>query len=148
MSKKRNRTSPPKDWEYVGNEHSFVRFYRSQLNSPAYKALSFEAREIYRILKAEYTGVHSDVRVGVDTVICPYSTIKSYGIRANNILLRIEELELFGFIETESGGFRSPSKYKFINKWATITEEAAEGLKKRFAVIKRQKKRPPPNNPF
>ena len=148
MSRKSNKKVPPKEWESIGNEHSFIRFYRSQFNSPAYRALSFEARELYRILKAEYTGVYSDARVGANTVICPYSTIKSFGIRSNNILLRIEELEMFGFIETTSGGFRLPSKYKFINKWATITEETAKELKKQFTDIKRQKKRPPPNNPL
>ncbi len=149
MGKRSNRKVPPKTWESIGNEHSFVRFYRSQFNSPAYRALSFEARELYRILKAEYTGVYSDARVGVDMVICPYSTIKNFGIRSNNILLRIKELEMFGFIDTTiKGGFHSPSKYKFTDKWATITEENAEELKKQFADIKRQKRRPPPNIPI
>lgn len=158
MGRKSNKKVPPKEWESIGNEHSFIRFYRSQFNSPAYRALSFEARELYRILKAEYTGVYSDARVGVNTVICPYTTIKSFGIRPNNIPLRIKELGMFGFIECDGGGFNKPSTYKFICKWGTITEESAEELKKqladikreqkRLADIKRQKKRPPPNNPL
>jgi hypothetical protein len=141
MSKNR-RTNEPQKWECLNGDHTHIRIFRTMYQSEAYKALSLEAREIYRILKAEYRGSYTDIRNGADTVICPYSHMVEQGIRRANISIRLNELERLGFITRDSGGlFNTPNKYKFSDKWKSLGKKEAEEIKKAIKDVKKSKRK-------
>lgn len=138
---KHKKTNEPQKWECLNGDHTHIRIFRTMYQSEAYKALSLEAREIYRILKAEYRGTYTDIRNGTDTVICPYSHIAAQGIRRGNISIRLDELEQLGFITRDGGGLLNiPNKYKFSDRWKSIGNEEAHAIKKNIEAIKKAKR--------
>lgn len=141
MAKGKNKNRyKAKLWQNGGSSNShFLALYDAQSTSPAYKALSSKARDLYTILRIEYKNEYTDSRVGVDTVICPYSTIIQYnGLGKRSVSECIDELEQYGFIKCERGGFQNPNKYIFIDTWATLTDRDIPHIKQEIKIKKHQ----------
>ena len=64
-------------------------FFDDQLTSPAYLALSANAKEVYTVLRMQYKGVYTG-----NTVKCPYSTFEQMGLRRETVSRALDQLEL------------------------------------------------------
>lgn len=129
MSKKKQKSPPPK-FSTSGTWHGrYLVMFIDQLDSPAYTSLSAHAKETYTIIRQEYKGEYTG-----DKVKCPYSTFEAKGVRRGTLSRSLAELECFGFIEIERGGLaHQPSIYRLIDKWKELDNpEKLEEAKSRF----------------
>lgn len=133
MSNRNNKNSryAPKPFETFSGDNTYTRIFSGMMKSIAYKSLSLQARELYRILKSEYKGEINDKRFQKpNTVICPYDKMIEQGFRRGSIARYLNELELMGFIKSESGGFNNASRYILIEDWKQITAERAKEIQR------------------
>lgn len=101
------------------SKSTYTRIYDDMLMSDAFRSLGNPARFVYLLLKSEYKGNYTG-----NTVTCPYSTMKPYGMNTKTIKRALLELEEKGFIEIEYGTRqfdgnlrRDRNKYTFSDKW-------------------------------
>ena len=140
MSIRKKRSPPPAfatskgTWE----RNPYCLLFYDMLNSPAYIALSASAKEAYTILREEYKGPLTG-----DTVICPYSTFQSKGMRPNTLSRALIMLEVFGFIKVDHGGLEhQPNRYTFSEGWKSIrTDEDVKAVREKFNDIIDRKSR-------
>ena len=140
MSIRKKRSPPPAfatskgTWE----RNPYCLLFYDMLNSPAYIELSASAKEAYTILREEYKGPLTG-----DTVICPYSTFQSKGMRPNTLFRALIMLEVFGFIKVDHGGLEhQPNRYTFSEGWKSIrTDEDVKAVREKFNDIIDRKSR-------
>ena len=140
MSRKGYQTPPPdflttKKTNY--NNH-YIRLYDEMIDSPAYIALSDQAKAVYTLLVREYKGIFTG-----NVVKCPYALMESHGIRRQSIANWLAELQALGFIQIEihGGMFRNPNEYRLINGWADFKDIDSAKAAKNAARQERKEKR-------
>ena len=127
---RKSKSYESQKWEAYTGDRTYTRIFSSMFDSPADKHLTPQARSVYFTLKSQYKGEYTEKRFNTKgTVICPYSDIEESGIRRGSITRYLNELELFGFIRSESGGLSVASRYTFLEEWKNITNEEAVKLK-------------------
>lgn len=111
------------------DHNHYVMLFDDQLDSPAYIALSAHAKEAYTILRQEYKGPYTG-----NDIICPYSTFRAKGMRANTVSRALLMLEVFGFIHIDRGGLmHEPNVFHFTCGWKEIrTQEDVQQAAARF----------------
>ena len=121
MGRKKKGKSPPPRFATSGTWHTHhTIFFDDQLLSPAYKALTANAKEVYTILRMQYKGPYSG-----DSVKCPYSYFEQMGIRRETVSKSLEQLECLGFIDIDRGGLEHrPSEYKLTDRWKKMDDPA------------------------
>ncbi len=131
MARKKQVKTPPPKFATEGTWHMHhVIFFDDQLTSPAYIALSANAKEVYTILRMQYKGAYTG-----DTVKCPYSTFVEMKLRRETVARALDQLECYGFIEITRGGLEhKPSEYKLSEKWKTLSNP--EEMKKADAKFR------------
>ena len=128
----RKKKAPPPSFattKPTWDRNHYVMFFYDQLDSPAYIALSAQAKEAYTILRQEYKGPYTG-----NDIICPYSTFRAKGMRANTVSRALHMLEVFGFIRIDRGGLmHTPNIFHFTSGWKDIrTEEDVRKVKAAF----------------
>lgn len=122
-------------WASVTTHDSFVALYRTMLESDAYKDLNHASRTVYSILRLQHKGIG-------DTVICPYSTFKEYGIDSTTVKRSLIDLEVHGFIKTTYGVLvtknlhNTPNEYQFITKWREWKKSPDKGKSRKVPTKK------------
>ena len=120
-SKKKENRAP---FEYKGADNKHVRIFDSMFTSPAFMALTPEAKLLYVYIKREYKGAYTP---GFKVKL-PYTDIVKYaGIRKATIKRLLQELSIMKFIEIEQvgGSARVTNVYKLIDGWTGLTESEA-----------------------
>lgn len=131
MSGRIKKSSKPLPWQHNPKYHSksFLRLYKSLLNSPAWLALSNSAKWQYIVIYMQYTGRLEQVTPRGITVKCPYNEFKKYGISGKSTISRnSKQLEEFGFIKIKGGGLHVPNEYTFSDKWHSMSKEDIESI--------------------
>lgn len=130
MGRGKKQKYEPHTWEHDRRypSRSYTRLYDSQIASKAWLALSDSAARQYLILRKQYTGRFNQTDGnGNATIMCPYKDIRNAGIGSNQTIANnFRQLEAYGFIDIQGGGFHVPSKYKFSDKWQNFSEEDIE----------------------
>ena len=121
--KKRSYKAEPFE-ALVTNDH-FTRMYDTQIKSEAYKDLRHSSRTVLLILRMQYKGYDN-------TVQCPYTDFKEYGLNSETVKRAIADLEQHGFIKCERGRVawrddkkslhQTPNEYTFSTEWRTWTK--------------------------
>lgn len=140
MCARKKRSPPPAFATIRGtwDRNPYSMFFRDQLDSPAYIALSASAKEAYTILREEYKGPYTG-----NIVICPYSTFQEKGMRPNTLSRALLMLEVFGFIKVDRGGLEhQPNRYHLVEGWKEIrTLENVKEAQKEFEEAINRKSR-------
>lgn len=138
-SKQKKGSQLPQFWQYVTDSKRWTRLFHDQMDSPAYLALSPEAKLLYFTLQTEYRG---PAYCPTATVTLPYAQIiKKTGIQRNKLPDRLQELRRFGFIEIiqEGGMYRVQNFYKFVAAWKDVTQPQAEKIRKELKAEAKEK---------
>lgn len=142
MSKRKKKKYQPPSWATTGSKKHWTGLYDDLVESPAFVALSPEAKILYFYIRKEDKGPYNE-RKGA--VIFPYThAVKWVGIRKGNIRRLLDELEAFGFIKIEQlgGMYRITNQYIFVAGWQAITAEEAKAIKLALVQANRKVKNP------
>ena len=103
----------------------FVGIEKAMMTSPAYKALSAQARDTYTLLKLHQN--HPDQ----NEVIFTYAKMEEYGKHRHTFARAIRKLEKFGFIDVRQRGglYRRTNIFKFSYRWKEITKDMVKSIK-------------------
>ena len=127
MGKGKKGKYEPQPWEHDRRYPSrhFTTIYDSVTSSASWLALSDSAVRQYLILRKQYTGrVNQTDGNGKTMIMCPYKDIRKAGIGSNQTISNnFRQLEAYGFIDIQGGGFHVANKYKFSDKWQNYSEE-------------------------
>lgn len=116
----RKRKNPPETWQTKSSDWKDTHYsviFDDLYESAPFRALSLGAVSTFLALLHEYKGNWTG-----NTVVCPIPTIQKYAVTnrtsAENC---VYQLEIFGFIDIESGSLRrEPSKYTFSDRWKEL----------------------------
>lgn len=111
----------------TSNGKHFNKLYDDMIDSPAFSVLSPTALKTFLVIYCQYKG-------GSRIVTCPYSVLKSHGLRSSTISKGIQELNALGFIETQSGGFKECNHYKLSGAWKMLDKKSARAAKQSFTA--------------
>lgn len=145
MSKGKKQQYKPQPWEHDRRykSRSYTRLYDSILASEAWLALSDSAARQYLILRMQYTGRFNQTDGNGNVMIkCPYKDIRKFGIGSNETIANnFRQLEAYGFIVIQGGGFHIASNYKFSDKWQNLSKEDIEQIKQDLKNESEQRKK-------
>ncbi len=116
---KRPKPRPPdfQTTKKTYNNNRYITIFNEMLDSPAWVMLSDGAKNVYLVIAEQYRGMYTGNRVK-----CPYSTMKTHGIRTQSIPAWLVELEALGFLKvsTHGGLYKTPNEYTLIGEWSQI----------------------------